>query len=380
MSKAQPVVVIGAGVIGLATAWHLAERGAAVTVVEARQPGSGTSGTSFAWLNASSKVDAIPDYFELNARALRAHAALASRPGALRWARFTGDVEVAPSAEAAAALARKVERLAALGYAAELLLAARLDALEPSTVVPAGGAAAYYAQEGWADVGALVSYLLMLCRGAGAVIVAGDPAEEIILRQGRAAGVKLASGVTVAADVVVTALGRWTPTFAAALGVAIPLVSPEPAGSRALGLLVRVAMTGGTPRRLLHSPAVNWSPRADGGALLASDAGDMVVAHDRTPAAAEAAAAELVRRAAALNPIFAGAAVDETRIGIRALPADHVTICGWVDEVSGLYVAVTHSGVTLAPYLGRLVAEEVAGQADAPILRQLRPSRFRAAA
>ena len=51
-----PVVVVGAGVIGLAVALRLAERGERVVIVDAATPGAGTSGTSYAWLNANRKV------------------------------------------------------------------------------------------------------------------------------------------------------------------------------------------------------------------------------------------------------------------------------------------------------------------------------------
>ena len=380
MIEKQRVVVIGAGVIGLATAWRLAEQGASVTVVEADRPGRGTSSTSFAWLNASSKIDYIPDYFELNARALREHAEMEKRSGTASWAHFTGDIEMAMTAQAADTLTHKVERLRAKGYAAEMLSTEKLGTIEPGTAMPAGGAAAFYAEEGWADVGAFVDALLGFCRASGVTLVASDPAEKVLQADGRVTGVRLVSGAVIEARTVVTALGRWTPAFALSLGIDVPLVAPEPAGSKALGLLARVRPPAGSPRRLLHSPRVNWSPLADGRALLASDAGDEAVAGDRSPAAAEAAARTLVHEAAMLNPLFAGALVEHAGIGIRALPSDSVAICGWVPEVPGLYVAVTHSGVTLAPFLSRLVAEEITSRENAQLLSRFRPDRFRAAA
>jgi glycine/D-amino acid oxidase-like deaminating enzyme len=44
--------------------------------------------------------------------------------------------------------------------------------------------------------------------------------------------------------------------------------------------------------------------------------------------------------------------------------------------LEGLYLAVSHSGVTLAPVLGRLVAAEVAEQTVDGLLAPFRPSRF----
>ena len=54
MTGSKPrVVVIGAGIIGASIAYHLARRGAAVTLVERAHPAAEASGHSFAWINAS---------------------------------------------------------------------------------------------------------------------------------------------------------------------------------------------------------------------------------------------------------------------------------------------------------------------------------------
>jgi glycine/D-amino acid oxidase-like deaminating enzyme len=70
--------------------------------------------------------------------------------------------------------------------------------------------------------------------------------------------------------------------------------------------------------------------------------------------------------------------VEAASVGLRPLPVDGLTIAGWVPVVAGLYVIVTHSGVTLAPILAELAAREVEGALD-PALAPFRPERFTAA-
>ena len=53
ISPGKRVVVIGAGIVGASLAYHLAAKGADVSVVEAEGIASGVTGTSFAWINPS---------------------------------------------------------------------------------------------------------------------------------------------------------------------------------------------------------------------------------------------------------------------------------------------------------------------------------------
>ena len=73
VSRTAParVAVVGAGVVGAAVARGLAAGGSRVLVLEAAEPGAGTSGTSFAWINASAKEPR--PYFDLNVAAMRLH-------------------------------------------------------------------------------------------------------------------------------------------------------------------------------------------------------------------------------------------------------------------------------------------------------------------
>ena len=68
--------------------------------------------------------------------------------------------------------------------------------------------------------------------------------------------------------------------------------------------------------------------------------------------------------------------MDRWWLAYRAMPADRLPIVGPLPWLEGLYLAVSHSGVTLAPALGRLVAKEVADQTPDGLLAPFRPGRF----
>jgi glycine/D-amino acid oxidase-like deaminating enzyme len=62
------------------------------------------------------------------------------------------------------------------------------------------------------------------------------------------------------------------------------------------------------------------------------------------------------------------------------MPADGQSIVGWLPGIGGLYVAVTHSGVTLGAHLAELItAELVSGTATAETA-PYQPGRFTATA
>jgi glycine/D-amino acid oxidase-like deaminating enzyme len=64
------------------------------------------------------------------------------------------------------------------------------------------------------------------------------------------------------------------------------------------------------------------------------------------------------------------------KIGVRPMPQDERPIVGPVPGISGFYVAVTHSGVTLAPLVGQLVAQEITTSQPSPELAEYRIERF----
>ena len=73
------VAIVGAGLLGSTVANELAGAGAGVTVLEAGRPAGGTSGSSFAWVNAQDK--SLADYYELNAEGVAAYPALVTSLG-----------------------------------------------------------------------------------------------------------------------------------------------------------------------------------------------------------------------------------------------------------------------------------------------------------
>ena len=68
--------------------------------------------------------------------------------------------------------------------------------------------------------------------------------------------------------------------------------------------------------------------------------------------------------------------VERTTIGWRPLPKDGKPIIGPIKELPGVYIAVMHSGISLAAIIGTLVKEEILEARTNKLLEDFRPSRF----
>jgi glycine/D-amino acid oxidase-like deaminating enzyme len=87
-------------------------------------------------------------------------------------------------------------------------------------------------------------------------------------------------------------------------------------------------------------------------------------------------ARDLVRRAGQLLPSIGDVEPEAVRIAIRPIPGDHLSAIGPVPRTSGYYLAITQSGVTMSPFLGAAVADEVVRGKERTELADFRPSRF----
>ncbi|HTK07954.1 MAG TPA: FAD-dependent oxidoreductase [Ktedonobacteraceae bacterium] len=369
-------IVIGAGIIGTCTALRLAQQGAQVTLIEADLPGDGTTGASFAWVNAGSKQPR--EYFALNVAGMIAHRRFMAEWPATPWLIPTGNLEWGDTPEAQERLIKRVERLRAWDYSASLLSPRQVvSTLEPDLLLePTVEAVAFYPEESHVYPRLFLTYLLRAARTLGVELSTGEKVVDFEMHGDRVSGVVLASGSHLSADVVVCCCGRWTQEVVSLAGMNLPLISPEEPVSSAVGLLVLSSGICADIRRVVHAPGINIRPDGSSRLLLHSDELDRQVTLQTQFSPPPHAAEEVLKRAGKVVRNMQSARIESATLGIRPIPADGLSAVGWVPGVEGLYVIVTHSGVTLGPALAELATSEIHGQEEA-ILAPFRPDRFR---
>ena len=76
----------------------------------------------------------------------------------------------------------------------------------------------------------------------------------------------------------------------------------------------------------------------------------------------------LIEEIGRLLRLPAPVAIASAAIGRRPIPRDAVSFVGPATGLDGLYIALTHSGITLAPALGRFIADEILTGRREPLL------------
>lgn len=362
------IIIIGAGVIGASLAFEAINLGASVTVLDAGERVSGTSGTSFAWVNAHGKPPR--DYQQLNDAGIDAHQALQARFPQHRWLHLTGSAEYRHPHDAPA-LATKAEQLTAWGYPVRWLDKETLLAREPALArdaVPTTPVL-WCEREGWLDTRLYINTLLDAVTDGGGRLSTATPVAGIIRQGNHVTDVTLANGRTLYADRVVNCCGRWADS---------PLFQPDlaPPLAPTAGLLVRVPSAAAPVRHVLITPTFDIRPDGPDHSLICPNDLEVSWTLIESPTARDQAAAALLTQAARLLPGLRGLTDYQVTTGIRALPQDGLPAAGPLPGITGYHLLVTHSGVTLAALLATLTAQEVITGKPASLLAPFRPDRF----
>jgi len=362
--------VIGAGMLGAATAYRLASRGLRVAIVDAAEPASGATGNSFSWLNAVSKEPEA--YHRLNADGMAEYAGLAEELGVEIGLHEGGSLQWTASPAEQAAIRERTARLASRGYAATWIGRDEARWLEPAVrITPDVDGVAYHPADAWVDAPRVVRALINRALAEGTDLWRGARVHEL-----RRAGDRVAAVVTdqgeLQAERVVLCTGTGTPSLLDPLGIRLPV-------RRVPGLLAVTAPLAERPGRVIYAPGVHLRADADGGLRIGADDIDALTTEGTPADPVPELAGQLLERARAVFPPAEGVAITRVHVGVRPVPDDGHTVAGAVPGLSNVWALVTHSGITLGPLLGRLIAEEITGDRADPRLTNFRASRFESA-
>jgi D-amino-acid dehydrogenase len=413
MSEAEvDVVVLGAGIVGVSTAYAARQRGMSVVLVDRREPGSETSygnagiisSGSIAPLNNPSLWKALPKYLTNRHPALRWNPAWAARNAGwvVRFLANSAGPRLRPRAAALhgligaslklhrewivkagaghriretgwlkawrgdAVAAAKLEQalLTEFGIASELLDRQGISAIEPG-ILPVYKVGLLHSQTASVDSpGEVVKAYARMFAGVGGDLRQSNV--KSIVPDGERWRVVLADGEILARHVVV-ALGPWSADLLRPLGYRVPLAfergyhrefKPNPA--RTLQRPIHDA-----DGSFLMTPMEQGVRVTSGVELTGRDAPSSFVQLDQVvPLAREV--------------VEFGDAVGDTWRGSRPTLPDSLPMIGPVPRHAGLWLAFgnQHIGFTTGPATGAAIAAMIAGAPPPYDVKPFAPSRY----
>ena len=368
------VGVAGGGIVGASIAYHLARAGAHVTLFEKAQPASGATQNSFAWINAFVEH---PEYRALRLSSLMAYHELDDAlklgivwGGYTNWARTPDEVTV---------LRESAAQMQATKFPVRAISAAELMAMSPGLVTGEVAAAFFSSIDGHLNPVAVTQRFLAAAQKRGAVIRLNSSVNGLDFTAGALTGVRTTNG-PVPLDRLVIAGGVDTPALLAMAGFTLQL-------KHGPGILAHSKPTAIATRLIYDAPGtLSFKQMADG-SIVGTDAPyppDLPVHREIRDHAVAFPSKELadlhgdriLAKIGAILPAARGVQLNRLTLGFRPLPTDELPVVGLVPGLTDIHVAVMHSGVTLAPIIGRYMTQEVLSGARIDALAQFRPERF----
>lgn len=372
------VIVIGAGIVGCATAYFAARMGLSVTVVERGLPASGTSSQCEGNLLVSDKE--LGPELGLTQYSLGLWKGELAEFAPLWEFEAKGGIIVASKESSLRSLDRVMASQRQYGIEAIELDPSQLHDLEPNVTTQALGAA-YYPQDSQAQPMLAAGHFLRMAREMGARVVTRSPVVDFIRDGERVIGVRTAN-LDLRAGAVVNAAGTWAGGIARLAHVEVQVMPRRgfvmvteplpPMVHHKVYAAEYIDDVGSSDAGLQSSPVVEGTPA---GTILIGSSRERV-GFDRT--VSTEALGTIARNAISLFPFLANTRILRHYNGFRPYCSDHLPVIGPDPRAPGLWHACGHeeAGIGLSAGTGRLLAQSVAGIDTDLDLTPFAPERF----
>ena len=372
------VVIIGGGMLGSATAYHLCRAGAVTLLVDRQDAGRATSAGAGILAPEISRTD--PEaWFDFAVQAVAYYPALVeelaeagagptsyAQCGMLLVAATEDELSDFHAAEKHIFARRAARDAPALD---DLFTVSPQNAKELFPVLADVYGAIYYRGAARVDGRQMAQALQNGALGAGLTRLDGE-VTDLVLEGSRVTGVRVGNE-TIAAGCVVIAGGAWSTQFGDQLGVQIPV---EPQRGQIVHWDVAPVETEGWPIvSAFHGHYIVCWPggRVVTGATRETDSG-------YAPQTTAAGIREVIDEGLRVAPGLANARLKEIRVGLRPYTADRLPVLGPAPGVDGAIFATGHgpTGLQLGPISGKIAASLALGEAIETEIRAFSVTRF----
>ena len=356
-SKAREAIVIGAGIIGSSIAYELSKRGVKVTLIDKKAPGSACSGSSFSWINATypKKPYSYNLFSQLGINAF--HLLQKELSLNIKW---NGSLEWSPKLEDQKKLIESVNELQSYPrYSPTSLIGHRkANKLEPRINFKRNENIVYSRADGAIDPKDAISKMIDAIKKNGGSVLYPCKFEKIVETNDSYSTVKTSMGILKSEKIIFCNGIDIDNSFNISF-----LKNPRP------GVIIKTKPHKNLLNSVVYGPKVHAHQQSNG---------QLIIGEQITAPIKENSKDHLKRINTHFKNMVKGASdlrPSEVLIGWRPIPKDDLPIIGRFKNKS-LYIAVMHSGISLAAIVGNLVSQEIVDEVDSLLLNDFRPSRF----
>ena len=363
-------IVIGAGIVGSATAYYLAKAGVDVMLIDRRHPNAGGT-ASQACAGGVRQQGRDPVEIPLAFYSINLWDDLEAELEADLHYRRQGMTVVTDDESLIPSLAQRVKNEQSLGLAIELVRGPDLHDLIAglSSRIVAGS---YCATDGHADPLSTINAFVGAAGRLGARTKWQHSIERLVIENDRISAVKT-SGGTIGCRYAILAAGYWSRSIAASVGIDLPFVY----------FPLQMMVTARRPHTL--DQVLGWIDHGislkqvpSGGFVIGGGWPGHAIPQTYQTQLMPGSMAKSAQTTVNLFPSLAGVPIVRAWLGIEAFCADEMQIVGPVDSAKGLILATGFSGhgFAIGPGVGSLIAEYISTGRWSDLLKPFGIERF----
>lgn len=369
----QRIVVVGAGIIGTTIAYELSKLGVITTLIDKNFPGSGTTGSSFNWINATyPKTPYVYNYLaQLGIRHFKKIENELDFP--IKW---NGSLEWTNSINSQKNLIKDVKHL--MNYPTHtkhnLINYIQASTYEPNVNFSKNENIVFSEDDAALNTDKFIQVLVDKIKLNGVNVLSNCKFKNIKSNKNKILSINTSQG-EIQADQVVFACGIDTnkifkKTF---------LKPPTP------GIIIKSKPYKKVINKIIYGPGIHFYQQEDGRIIIGEQ--DILSASEfktsqNYPPRFKSKSVELkyINKIRNIGKKFFNQInqleFEEIKIGWRPIPLDEKPILGRLSYNTNIYLASMHSGISLAPIVGKYIAKELVEKTKIPLLNNFRPERF----
>lgn len=371
--KQNKITVVGAGILGTCIAHELSRLGQNVTIIDKSTPGSGTSGKSFNWVNATYPKKPY-SYNYLSQLGLGAFYDL------YRYidfpSKWDGSLEWFVDTKKHKKLLDNVNEL--LKYPSyskhEIIDNLKASSFEPNIDFSKNNNIVYSIEDGAIDTLKTIENLAAKTSFNGGKVINNCTYKNSIYRNGKLSSINTSLG-EIETDLVIFATGVDTNS----------LINKKVLRKPTPGIIIKTKPYISIINKIIVGPGIHIHQQSDGRIIIGEQNGApenhkfrLEGYPSKFPSSmlANQHVNKILDKAKSFIKNMDEIEVESVDIGWRPLPLDGLPIIGFINSNQDSYVASMHSGISLGPIVGKIVAQEITENINNNLLKNFRPSRF----